>query len=97
MPAPQQTRPQLRSTAGSLAVPLLLTPALPPTPPAPPCPLPPARPPPPHPRSGFPPRRSFNSRAFASKHGLSPFGVLTYRAEWDENVPEFAKKLQGLA
>lgn len=42
-------------------------------------------------QSGFPPRRSFNSRAFAAKHGLTPVAVLTYRAEWDESVPELVK------
>jgi hypothetical protein len=41
--------------------------------------------------SGFPPRRSFNSRAFAAAHGLQPVAVLTYRAEWDESVPELVK------
>lgn len=47
--------------------------------------------------SGFPPRRSFNSRAFAGKYKLTPVSVLTYRAEYDDSVPELAKKLQGLA
>lgn len=46
--------------------------------------------------SGFPPRRSFNSRAFAAKYGLTPKGVLTFNAEWDESVPASAAKLQGL-
>jgi phosphatidylethanolamine-binding protein (PEBP) family uncharacterized protein len=47
--------------------------------------------------SGFPPRRSFKSRAFASKYDLTPVAVLTYRAEFDDSVPELAKKLQGIA
>lgn len=45
--------------------------------------------------SGFPPRRSFNSRNFAKKYNLTPYALLTYYAEWDERVPEFAAKLQG--
>jgi hypothetical protein len=47
--------------------------------------------------SGFPPRRSFKSRAFAERFGLTPVAVVTYTAEWDELQPELAKKLQGLA
>ena len=43
--------------------------------------------------SGFPPRRSFNSRTFAARHGLTPVAALTYLAEWDEAVPELAKRL----
>jgi phosphatidylethanolamine-binding protein (PEBP) family uncharacterized protein len=43
--------------------------------------------------SGFPPRRSFKSRAFASKYGLVPVAVITYVSEWDESVPELAAKL----
>lgn len=43
--------------------------------------------------SGFPPRRSFNSRAFAAAHGLTPVAALTYRAQWDELVPELAQRL----
>ena len=45
------------------------------------------------PRTGFPPRRSFNSTAFAEKHGLRPIAVLSYKAEWDDSVPESVKKL----
>jgi len=43
--------------------------------------------------SGFPPRRSFNSRAFAERYGLGAVAALTYVASWDEAVPELAKKL----
>jgi hypothetical protein len=45
-------------------------------------------------RSGFPPRRSFDSRTFAATHGLRPVAVLTYRAEFDASVPELVKRLQ---
>ena len=41
--------------------------------------------------SGFAPRRSFNSRAFAAKYTLTPVTALTYRCEWDESVPELQK------
>lgn len=44
-------------------------------------------------RSGFPPRRSFNSRAFAATHGLRPVAVLTYRASWDESVPGLVARI----
>jgi hypothetical protein len=47
--------------------------------------------------SGFPPRRSFKSRAFAAKYGLVPVAALTYLCEYDDSVPDLAKKLQGLA
>ena len=40
---------------------------------------------------GFAPRRSFNSRAFAARHGLRPVAAFTYCAEWDESVPELHK------
>ncbi len=43
--------------------------------------------------SGFPARRSFNSRSFASKHNLSPVAALSFFAQFDENVPELAKKV----
>ena len=46
-----------------------------------------------HACSGFPPRRSFKSREFAAKHGLTPVAVLTFRAEWDESVPELVKAI----
>jgi hypothetical protein len=42
-------------------------------------------------KSGFPPRRSFNPKAFAAANGLVPVSVLTYRAEWDASVPELVK------
>ena len=45
--------------------------------------------------SGFPPRRSFNSRAFASAHGLVPVAALTFACGWDERVPLLAARLQG--
>jgi hypothetical protein len=45
--------------------------------------------------SGFPPRRSFKSRDFAKKYDLTPVAALTYLAEWDENVAEYAKALQA--
>jgi hypothetical protein len=43
--------------------------------------------------SGFPPRRSFKSSAFAEKHSLQPVAALTFLCAWDELVPELAKKL----
>ena len=43
--------------------------------------------------SGFPPRRSFKSSAFAEKHSLKPVAALTFLCAWDELVPELAKKL----
>ena len=43
--------------------------------------------------SGFPPRRSFNSRAFATKYGLVPAAAVSYVCEWDELVPELAKRV----
>jgi phosphatidylethanolamine-binding protein (PEBP) family uncharacterized protein len=45
--------------------------------------------------SGFPPRRSFNSRAFAAAHGLVPVAALTFVCGWDERVPLLAARLQG--
>jgi hypothetical protein len=45
------------------------------------------------PQSGFPPRRSFNSRAFAATHGLQPVAALTFPCEWDAMVPELAARL----
>lgn len=45
-------------------------------------------------RSGFPPRRSFNSRAFSEEHGLLPRAVLTFRAEYDDSVPALAASIQ---
>jgi hypothetical protein len=44
-------------------------------------------------KSGFAVRRSFNSRKFASAHGLRPVAVLTYRAQWDERVPALAASI----
>ena len=44
-------------------------------------------------QSGFPPRRSFNSAAFAATHGLVPVAALTFPAEWDAAVPELAARL----
>ena len=42
-------------------------------------------------KSGFPPRRSFDPRKFAAANGLVPVAVLTYRAEFDADVPELVK------
>jgi hypothetical protein len=47
------------------------------------------------PASGFPPRRSFNSRAFAAKYGLTPLAIVTFFAEWDPAQPALAAKLNG--
>jgi hypothetical protein len=47
--------------------------------------------------SGFAPRRSFDSRAFAARHGLTPVAAITWRAQWDAMVPELAKKLTATA
>ena len=44
-------------------------------------------------QSGFPPRRSFNSRAFAAKYSLRPVAALSFLCEWDEAVPGLAAKL----
>ena len=47
------------------------------------------------PASGFPPRRSFNSRAFAAKYKLTPLAILTFFCEWDAEQPALAAKLNG--
>ncbi len=47
------------------------------------------------PTSGFPPRRSFNSRAFVAKYGLRPLAILTFFCEWDASQPALAAKLSG--
>jgi hypothetical protein len=44
-------------------------------------------------KSGFAVRRNFNSRKFASEHGLRPVAVLTYRAQWDERVSSLAASI----
>ena len=44
-------------------------------------------------QSGFPPRRSFNSRAFAAKYSLKPVAIVTFLCEWDAAVAELAASL----
>jgi hypothetical protein len=45
--------------------------------------------------SGFAPRRSFKSRAFAEKYSLRPVALLTLRSAFDASVPALHKKLLG--
>lgn len=47
------------------------------------------------PTSGFPPRRSFNSRAFAAKYSLVPLAVVTFLCEWDSSQPALAARLSA--
>ena len=47
--------------------------------------------------SGFAPRRCFNSRAFAEQHKLTPVAAVTWRAAWDEAVPDLVRKLTNAA
>jgi phosphatidylethanolamine-binding protein (PEBP) family uncharacterized protein len=47
--------------------------------------------------SGFAPRRCFNSRAFAEAHKLAPVAAITWRAQWDEGVPDLVRKLTNAA
>ena len=44
-------------------------------------------------QSGFPPRRSFNSRAFATKYKLKPVALVSFFVEYDDMVPELAARL----
>ena len=44
--------------------------------------------------SGFPPRRSFKSRAFATEHHLKPVAAISFRASYDDLVPVLHKRLQ---
>ncbi len=43
--------------------------------------------------SGFPARRSFNSRAFAEKYALKAAAAVTYLCEWSEDCAELSKKV----
>lgn len=47
--------------------------------------------------SGFPPRRSFKSRAFAAKYSLKPVAAVSFRAQYDDLVPELHKRLTATA
>lgn len=45
--------------------------------------------------SGFEPRRSFKSKEFASKNGLTPVDGVGFLAAYDDMVPALARKLKG--
>lgn len=47
--------------------------------------------------SGFVPRRSFNSRAFAATHGLAAIDGVGFLAEYDDLVPDLHKTLNSKA
>ena len=46
------------------------------------------------PKSGFPPRRCFNSRRLAADFNLLPIAAFLYRAVWDADQDELAKAVK---